>query len=210
MEAQGKLLQTTGRPDALQEFLDAARTAFETQADDPRAEASLTRIFATLETPAGVTTPSPARLPVCDLLAATGDPSRFVDPVLRRLVSAFLNLEPSLTWRLRGGAAPSASDSFAEGHANAMIVGPGGFEARGDAWLGVSLLAPHVRYPDHTHAPEETYLVMSQGDFSQDGGPWFEPGIGGSFYNPPGILHAMRAGDGPLLAFWALYAGTSG
>lgn len=91
-----------------------------------------------------------------------------------------------------------------------MIVGPGGFEARGDVWLSVSLLAPHVRYPDHTHAPEETYLVMSPGEFSQNDGPWFEPGLGGPFYNPPGILRAMRAGDGPLLAFWALYASTSG
>ncbi|NMD08831.1 MAG: transcriptional regulator, partial [Phyllobacteriaceae bacterium] len=26
----------------------------------------------------------------------------------------------------------------------------------------------------------------------------------GSFYNPPGILHAMRSGDAPLLAIWAL------
>jgi quercetin dioxygenase-like cupin family protein len=87
-----------------------------------------------------------------------------------------------------------------------MIVGPGGLEPRHDVWLGVSLLAPGVRYPDHTHAPEETYLVLSRGTFRQNDGPWFEPGIGGSFYNPPGILHAMRAEDEPLFAFWALWA----
>lgn len=94
---RGKVLQMTGRSDALREFLEAARTALEAHAGDPRAETSLSRIFAALETPAGVDAPSPARLPVCDLLAATADPSRFVDPLLRRLASAFLDLEPSLT-----------------------------------------------------------------------------------------------------------------
>ena len=87
-----------------------------------------------------------------------------------------------------------------------MIVGPGGLERRTDAWLGVSLLAPDVRYPDHRHPPEETYLVMSDGEFSQRGGPWFRPGIGGSFYNEPGITHAMRSFDDPLFAFWALWS----
>lgn len=84
-----------------------------------------------------------------------------------------------------------------------MIVGPGGVEDRDDLWLGVSLLAPHVHYPYHNHAPEETYLVLSGGEFMQEE-TWFSPGIGGSFYNPPGIKHAMRSGDKPLFAIWAL------
>ena len=58
--------------------------------------------------------------------------------------------------------------------------------------------------PDHTHLPEETYLVLSAGQFRQEDGPWFESGIGGSFYNPPGIVHAMRSGSEPLFAFWTL------
>jgi hypothetical protein len=85
-----------------------------------------------------------------------------------------------------------------------MIVGPAGLEHRTDAWLGVSLLAPHVRYPDHNHGPEETYLVASEGEFRQLDNEWFSPGRAGSFFNPPNIKHAMRSGDRPLLAFWAL------
>lgn len=85
-----------------------------------------------------------------------------------------------------------------------MFVGPGGLERRTDVWIGVPLLAPEVRYPDHTHPPEETYLVLSAGQFRQEDGPWFEPGIGGSFYNPPGIVHAMRSNSEPLFAFWTL------
>lgn len=39
-----------------------------------------------------------------------------------------------------------------------------------------------------------------------DEGGWFSPGIGGSFYNVPGIRHAMRSLDTPPFAFWALRA----
>jgi hypothetical protein len=86
-----------------------------------------------------------------------------------------------------------------------MIVGPGGIEEREDLWLGVTLMAPNVRYPDHFHEPEETYLVLSDGEFRQGEGDWFAPGVGGAFYNLPNIKHAMRSGERPLLAFWALF-----
>lgn len=139
-------------------------------------------------------------------LAQAAAPGNFDHPALARLAAAFIGIEPRLAWSRKPAKDPTASANFAEGHANAMIAGPGGLEPRSDVWLGVSLLAPHVRYPDHRHPPEETYLVMADGEFSQEGGPWFRPGVGGSFYNRPGITHAMRSLDGPLLAFWALWA----
>lgn len=194
------------RTGALGEAIDAAGAAFEARARDPRAAASVARIFGALREPVESEGAAPARLPVCDLLAKATEPSRFADPALRRLAATLLQLDPLLPWRRRGGEATNASAGFQEGHANAMIAGPGGVEARRDVWLGLSLLAPGVRYPDHDHAPEETYLVLSEGEFSQGDGPWFEPGVGGSFYNPPGIRHAMRAGGAPLLAVWALWA----
>ena len=85
-----------------------------------------------------------------------------------------------------------------------MIVGPDGYESRDDVWVGASLLAPDVRYPDHHHAPEEVYLVLSQGRFRQSEDEWFEPGIGGSFYNTPNLRHAMASGSTPLFAIWCL------
>jgi len=190
----------------LQAFFDAARAAFGEFAQDPASRHSLACIFSALERPAAASENAPARLPVCTHLAQVAAPEKFSDPALCRLATAFADLEARLSWRRRDTYSPSASANFAEGHAGAMIVGPGGLEPRTDVWLGVSLLAPHVRYPDHQHAPEETYLVMSDGEFSQGGGPWFRPGVGGSFYNEPGITHAMRSLGDPLLAFWALWA----
>jgi len=194
----------TIRPANLQMLLDAAGTAYRTRVNDPQAQASLARIEAALDRVGELNRTPETRPPVCEYLAAVADPARFDSQDLRGLVEAFLAVEPSLTWRRRGGDVPSASTSFPDGHANAMILGPAGLELRHDVWFGVSLLAPNIRYPDHSHTPEETYLVMSAGEFRQEHGPWFAPGVGGSFYNPPGILHAMRSGTSPLFAFWVL------
>lgn len=188
----------------LQAFLDAACSAFDVFAQDAASRDSLARIFSALERPSPATEQAAERLPVCTHLAKAAAPENFGHPTLRRLALAFARIEPRLSWRRRKVPHPSASANFAEGHGDARIVGPGGLERRTDVWLGVSLLAPHVRYPDHSHPPEENYLVMSEGEFSQDGGPWFSPGVGGSFYNEPGITHAMRSLDDPLLAIWAL------
>ncbi|MCZ7676091.1 MAG: dimethylsulfoniopropionate lyase [Roseovarius sp.] len=198
----------TPRPADVQEFLDTALAAFAARVADPRAAASLARIGAALQRPGTVSAEPGARLPVCDLLEGVADPERFEAPDLRRVVRAFAVIEPRLVWRRRGGDRPNASGNFLDGHANALITGPGGLERRADVWLGVSLMAPHVRYPDHTHPPEETYLVLSEGEFRHGASGWFSPGPGGTLYNEPGIGHAMRSGAEPLLAFWALWAGS--
>jgi hypothetical protein len=192
------------RDAALQAFTDAALAAFGEVVPGPEAGASLQRIAAALAAPAARRERPGSRLPVCAHLAAalaieTGRPA------LRRLIDAFRAIEPDLAWARRASYDETASANFVDGHANAMILGPAGLENRRDVWLGVSLLAPDVRYPDHAHAPEETYLVLSDGAFRQGDGDWFTPGVGGSFYNPPFIRHAMRSTDTPLFAFWALW-----
>lgn len=199
---------TRGKP--LQDFLDAAETAFREKATDERAKESLAQIFLALETVYPKSDMIGTRLPVCEHLADTANPSRFSDPTLRHLMETFARLEPELEWCLRAGGWAGASANFAESHANALIVGPKGLERREDVWFGVSLVAPHVRYPDHNHPPEETYLVMSEGEFRNEDSDWVAPGVGGTFYNSPGIVHAMRTDTQPLFAFWALKAETSG
>ena len=48
---------------------------------------------------------------------------------------------------------------------------------------------------------------MSEGDWYREDRGWHTPGTGGIVYNPPDIVHAMRAGPDPLLAVWFLWAG---
>ena len=187
----------------LQSFYATLEAACATAVVDAHSQISLRHIFALLKSAMPQRSTSGSQLPVCRHVSAALATARKSEN-LRPLVDVFSALEPHLVWKPRASSGPHASANFAVSHANAMIAGPGGLEERDDLWLGVSLLAPHVRYPDHTHPPEETYLVLSEGDFMQWADNWFTPGIGGSFYNPPGILHAMRSGETPLLAIWAL------
>ncbi len=191
------------RDPALQRFTDAVLAAYRAHAPGPEAAASIEGIAAALATPAPRRDRPGSRLPVCAHLDAalaveTGDAG------LGELIEAFRAIEPDLEWQRRASYDETASANFPDGHANAMILGPAGLENRTDVWLGASLMAPSVRYTDHAHAPEETYLVLSRGEFQHGESDWFEPGIGGSFYNPPWIKHAMRSGPTPLFAFWAL------
>lgn len=196
------------RAPELQAFVDAALAAYAEVVPGPEAAASLDRIAAALAAPAPRRARPGGRLPVCAHLGmalAVRQPR----PSLTRLVHAFRVIEPDLEWVRRASFDETASANFVDGHANTMILGPAGLENRTDVWLGASLLAPDVRYTDHAHAPEETYLVLSPGEFRQGDGDWFAPGVGGSFYNLPFIPHAMRSGAAPLFAFWALWAGTA-
>lgn len=126
------------------------------------------------------------------------------DDALGDLGRALERIGPELVWGRRQRLGPGASEGFSEAHANAMLIGPGGLEPREDVWLGLSLMAPGTRYPDHDHPPEEVYLVLSQGAFLQGEADWLERAPGETLYNTPGIRHAMRAGEGAFLALWCL------
>ncbi len=196
----------TERSAALQHFVEQSFIALHRVIAAPQAHRCIHQIFSALSVAGERRNSAGQRLPVCEQLE-TAYAVAVSDPYLAQLVVSFRAIESDLIWRRRADPAGTASANFEHGHANAMILGPGGLEERSDVWLGVSLLAPHVRYPDHDHAPEEVYLVLSPGEFLQGEGDWFSPGIGGSFYNTPGIRHAMRSGELPLFAFWWLREG---
>ena len=189
------------RPQILQNFLDSLQDELKKSKVGPEAKKCVARVFDALRQPSPSGRNQPARLPACAHLADALATARGGHEAL---ATSFAALEPNLTWTRRPKTDGSESANFTDGHANAMIVGPGGFEGRDDAWVGVSLLAPHVRYPDHDHSPEEVYLVLSEGKFQHGDSGWFEPGIGGSFYNTPNIKHAMASGEKPLFAIWCL------
>lgn len=196
------------RPAALQQFLDHLSAALaERSGDAPHFRQAASR----LERAAADPDPRPGgggsgRLPVCRHFSPALRAATESDGTLAGLSSALGAIEPDLTWRQRTGS-KAEGEEFWNGHANAIVVGPGGLEPRDDVTVGLSLMAPDVTYPDHRHPPEEVYLVLSPGDWRQEDRPWHRPGIGGFVYNPSSILHAMRSGAEPLLAIWCLWEG---
>lgn len=189
------------RSSELQLFLTSAEEAIRHKSgSDDRVRLAAERIFSSLRTtPARAGQEKAGRLPVCEHLPIALEHARPVGAI----VDAFASIEPQFNWKLRDGA-EKQGERFLNGHANATIIGPEGIEIRRDVRVGVSLMAPHMQYPDHRHPPEEIYLVLSQGQWRQASNPWHEPGIGGLVYNPPNIVHAMRSMDAPLLALWFL------
>lgn len=191
------------RPPVLQAFLDQLLDALQRD-PAPGAGRCIDRVFTALTEYRGPGRNTPGRLPACAHLKPALDKARATHAAL---VESFALLEPHLTWTKRAQSHPSANANFLDGHANALVVGLNAFEARDDIWIGVSLLAPHVRYPDHNHAPEEVYLALSEGKFQHGDEDWVEPGIGGKFYNTPNIRHAMASHDEPFFAIWCLPIG---
>lgn len=185
-------------------LLDLAEETIASRADE-RCSRAADRAFSLINEREGSFEPGEGvRLPVCQrhLDAVYSDMAGRPSP-LPELAIAFSALEGRLRWSRRKGASPE-DQPFYDGHANAMLIGPGGIEQREDVWLGVSLMAPDVLYPDHNHPPEEVYLAFTDGAWWNAGMDWTEPGPGGLIYNPPGILHAMRSGPKSFLALWLL------
>lgn len=191
------------RDQAVQRFLDAAEAAIAAvAAPGSAADLAAGRVFARGRATAGaVGKPMAMQLPVCAHLEAALEAAE-AGP-RRAVADAFGALVDRLEWKRRLTADPE-DRAFWDGHANAMILGPGGLEDRADLWIGVTVMAPGVTYVDHDHPPEEVYLSLAPGEWWNADMDWTDPGMGGLIYNPPGIRHAMRSGAGPFLALWFL------
>ena len=197
------------RSSQLSEFLARAAAAILPGADAlPGAGPAARRIFAAMAAEGAPGHVESQSLPVCDRLGeAYALAAKGPEPV-RALAQAIAALSPDLRWQRRKGAEKEGA-LFFDGHANALVVGPGGLEERSDVQIGISFMVPRVRYPDHSHPPEEVYVSLASGEWRNDIEDWHTPGPGGLVYNPPAITHAMRTGSEQLLAVWCLRVGNS-
>jgi quercetin dioxygenase-like cupin family protein len=197
----------SSRNPELQRFIERTHAAIVARvtAAEP-AGVACRRIFAALETPTAQH--APRRLdppPAWAHLSRALNGAAAAPAPAAALAEAFAVIEPRLCWQRRAGA-ERVPGNFADGHTNAIIVGDGGLEQRHDVRIGVSLMAPNVQYPDHSHPPEELYAVLSPGAWRQEARPWHEPGLGGVVYNHPNVVHAMRSTHAPLFAIWCLWS----
>lgn len=191
------------RHENLEQFIRVARNLFQAQVLPDAGRQLAVKVFERLERPSDNGKRNSERYPACELLDSALAPLLDNTTGLGDAARAIKLLEPTIGWQRRTSGSNGSKD-YIEKHVNGMICGPGGMESRYDIQLGFSLLAPHTRYPDHQHPPEEAYVLLSAGEFRQRDGDWFDPGIGGGLHNTPNSLHAMRSGATPLLALWCL------
>ena len=192
------------RAGGLQQVVTAAEQAFAEADLSGQARAALSKVFERLKTVHPVADVLSEDLPVLSVLPEAVANLNGQAQSLQSLGEAVQTLAPALGWSTRKSVGPTASAGFAQAHANAVLIGPNGLEPREDVWVGLSLMEPHTRYPDHDHGPEEVYLLLSDGAFLQGDADWLPRSPGQTVYNTPWIRHAMRATDQPFLALWCL------
>ena len=196
---------TGSRGEHVEDFIEALKAAFMSSRElTPAIDHFLARLYEGLAAPVRHEKLQSQQLPVCDHLASAYKVARSGPPEIARLASALEDIASTLAWKVRASGGPHSSINWPDGHANAVIIGAGGLQQRGDVMIGASLLAPDVRYPDHNHPPEELYMVMTPGRFQHGGSPWYDLRPGQTFHNVPNIKHAMASGDSPLLAIWTM------
>ncbi|MGV2289745.1 dimethylsulfonioproprionate lyase family protein [Trinickia sp. YCB016] len=192
----------TTRPDSLTTFIKTASHLFQSEKLSDGARNLATRVFERIQTPSDDGVRHTTRYPACawfdSALAQIPEAAPF-GAAARELKA----LEPLLGWSRRTSGL-HGSENYIEGHVHGMICGPGGAESRYDVMLGFSILSPGVRYPDHSHPPEEAYVLLTPGEFKQEDGAFRDPGIGSGIHNLPSAVHAMRSGATPFLAIWCL------
>lgn len=198
------LMAMVHRSQILQEFLTATQEAISARTGtNTSAAIAMERVSASMDISGSASDSiKPRTLPACSFLDPAIAGAKHGPTDIARVASAIKGLAPELCWRLKASGDPV----FANGHANADILGsvPEALEQRDDVRIGLSLMAPGITYPDHSHPPEEVYLALSRGFWRHEAGAWHEPGLGGIFYNPRGITHAMRSSCEPFLAIWCL------
>jgi hypothetical protein len=192
------------RAAGLQRVVDAAAAAFAGAEMSAPAKVALGRVFERLNNVHPAVVGTAEDLPVLSLLPQAVANLQLGGDRMSALGLAVADIAPDLPWTTRKIVGPTASAGFDRAHANAVLIGPNGLEPRQDVWVGLSLMAPHTRYPDHDHGPEEVYLLLSDGAFLQGDADWLARSVGQTVYNTPWIAHAMRATDQPFLALWCL------
>lgn len=142
--------------------------------------------------------PEPATLPA---LASLPGLAAMAGPDTRALVDAMIAAAPQLAWRQTYDEADGFDREYLDSYGWFDLAGPTGpCEADGIRVM-MGVWGQGITYPDHSHPPEEHYLVLAGGAWFRLGRePWRRFGPGEVFHTPAGAVHSAEMSDAPLLA----------
>ena len=159
------------------------------------------KVFHLLQEPGAIANKPATSLPLAPqlqfalrILALTGEP-------FAEVAAAINDVAKSLEW-VASKTGPFASINIEHTHAHAVVAGISGVEERSDVALGLTIMAPYSRFPDHIQYRSRVFLALSDCEFSCDDKGWQRGSIGSIFFNEAGHNVAMRCTARPLLAAW--------
>ena len=125
------------------------------------------------------------------------------DASCNELVEQFHSVEDLLIW----GHAPgydidNVGQEFLNNYCHALLTGPDG-PLKCTSPLGAFVLfGPNTLYKDHSHAPNEVYLALTEGGQWRVGSHgWRQLEAGETIFIPSETVHAIRTNAVPLLTF---------
>jgi mannose-6-phosphate isomerase-like protein (cupin superfamily) len=159
---------------------------------------------ADLETIAPGEAPAPATLPA---LALLDDMAALCTPETRPVVESVLAARPHLAWRQTYSESDGFDADYLARYGWCDLAGPHGpYRAQG-LRIMIGYWGQGLVYPDHSHPPEEHYLVLAGSSWIALGdAPLRRYGPGDVFHTPAGAVHSAEMRDAPLLAL-ALWRG---
>ena len=116
------------------------------------------------------------------------------------LIAAISAADEHSTWA--GYVESDWARRLADRSAAATIVGPRGPIRRADLTFGFYRVGPHAIYPKHGHPARELYLIVSGHTEFLTADGWRTLGPGQASVQEPGVVHALRTADEPILCFW--------
>ncbi|WP_269929655.1 dimethylsulfonioproprionate lyase family protein [Aminobacter sp. HY435] len=107
---------------------------------------------------------------------------------------------------LRWGQTYTAADfgqHFIDNYGWVELFGTRGHFVNETVAAGFLVLGPGIEYPDHHHLAEELYIPLTGGTEWRRGDEAFRLRAAGELvHHASNVSHAMRTGDGPLLALY--------
>ncbi|ODR92269.1 dimethylsulfonioproprionate lyase family protein [Sinorhizobium alkalisoli] len=195
------------RPKNLQTVINVAANLFLAPDVPVMAKYVAGKIFHTLMKPSSLYSAGGNILPAAEHLAETLAEATRLGGTIGAMADAILAIAPELRW-YRSRSGPFASVNFARDHAHASIIGPGGIEDRDDVHIGLTVMGPYSRFPDHRRKFPTAYLPLSRVEVLSDDGDWTVADPGRAFFVEEGREFAMRCTGNPLLLLWCQRTGS--
>lgn len=152
---------------------------------------------------------APRRLPVCGKISALRQNETQNGPApsssTQDAVEALIDAIPSLHWQQTYTEADGFSRAWLDNYGWVNLISPEGLYQSHEMRLSIGYWGAGQHYDEHSHAPEETYLILAgQARFHSEGRPARDAGPGDTIHHAPHQKHAIGMVPGPLLAaaFW--------
>jgi quercetin dioxygenase-like cupin family protein len=189
------------RPSALQSLITAAGNLLLAHDVPTMAKYTAGKIHHTLSKPSSLYSAGGNTLPASRYLSEVLKQASPLGSPLSALAEAIEVIAPDLRW-YRSKTGPFASVNFVLGHAHALVAGPGGIEERDDVHMGVTVMAPYSRFPDHRRKHPTVFLALSRVEVWSGENDWVVLPPGGTFFIDAGTEIAIRCTGNPLLLLW--------